>query len=252
MGGDQPELARDGFTRIPGVLGASESSRLFDAFLAHVGPNPETNAYGVLRNNVWARVDVFREILLDGRIFGLAASLLGIPELVCFQDNVILKPAGTVDHVDWHQDYAYWPLDNPDGITLWIALTEADVDNGCLHFLRGTHLMGERCPTNFVPESGQPQRPDLPLLDPALCEENPEPLALEPGGVVAHHPFSWHMSPPNLSQRPRCGWSITFVSPEVRWDPAHAPHPFNNDLSPLYGDRVSGPLFPRFSKGKVL
>ena len=52
-----------------------------------------------------------------------------------FQDTVIWKPPNSQERVEWHQDYSYWPLDKPDGITIWISLTHASKQNGCLSFL---------------------------------------------------------------------------------------------------------------------
>jgi ectoine hydroxylase-related dioxygenase (phytanoyl-CoA dioxygenase family) len=67
------------------------------------------------------------------------------------------------------------------------------------------------------------------------------------GEVLAHHPLTWHMSPANDSNRHRRAWSVTFVGPEVKWAPEHAPHPFEYQLQPRPGSHLRGELFPRFS-----
>ena len=221
------------------------SAQLFQEFCAHIGDTPETNDYGVLRNNIWNQLPGFRRVLFEGHLGRIACQLLQTQEVLLFQDNVIFKPAGTTTSVRWHQDYSYWPLNQAHGITLWVALTPSTKDNGCLHFGPETHLFGERCPADFIADSGQPGRADLPPLDLALLKSI-QPMPVKAGDIIAHHPFVWHMSPPNLSATPRCGWSLTFIHPQVRWDPGHAPHPFNIQLNPNEGDRVAGPLFPLF------
>ena len=42
----------------------------------------------------------------------------------------------------WHQDVAYWPPFTQDAstVTCWLAVTDATVDNGCMRFVRGSHL----------------------------------------------------------------------------------------------------------------
>ena len=60
-----------------------------------------------------------------------------------------------------------------------------------------------------------------------------------------HHPLAWHMSPGNTTSQARCGWSITFLHPLVRWNPSHAPHPWNHRISPTQGSSLNPSHFPR-------
>jgi ectoine hydroxylase-related dioxygenase (phytanoyl-CoA dioxygenase family) len=207
--------------------------------------DPATNAYGILRHNLWRELPAFRALLLGGALAEVARSLLGAREVVFFQDNLIWKPPGTSARLEWHQDFAYWPLDRPDGLTLWLALDDADEANGCLRYVPGTHLLGERAATDFVAGAGQPVSADLPPLDAAGCEGEAAPVRA--GEALAHHPLTWHMSGPNSTPRPRRAWSLTWLSPEVRWAPAHAPHPYNYFLAPTDGAPVCGEAFPRFA-----
>ena len=238
-----------GVVRIPSVLTRQHTNILFSDFVKHIGPKPELNAYGVLRNNIWKQIPSFENTLRESALADVAMTLLKTTSLTCFQDNVICKLPGTKDEVAWHQDYSYWPLDKPAGITLWVALTDADPENGCMSFLPGTHQLGERCPTNFVQGSNQPLRSDLPPLDLGDAPNPSQPFPAKAGDIIAHHPLTWHMSPPNPSQTWRCAWSITFIDSSVKWSPSHAPHPFCLSEKPQEGDPVEGTLFPRFSSG---
>lgn len=216
--------------------------------------DPATNAYGILRHNLWRDLPAFRALLLGGALAEVARALTGAQEIVFFQDNLIWKPPGTRARLEWHQDYAYWPLDRPDGLTLWLALDDADEANGCLRYVPGTHLLGERAPTDFVaraplPVSAQAVAADLPPLDAGDAEGEAAPVVA--GGALAHHPLTWHMSGPNTTGsrttgRPRRAWSLTWLSPAVRWATGHAPHPYNYFLAPTDGAPVTGELFPRF------
>jgi phytanoyl-CoA hydroxylase len=55
-------------------------------------------------------------------------------------DMLIDKAPFTNTPTAWHQDAAYWP-DQPDtrAISVWVALDEATIDNGCLWFVPGSH-----------------------------------------------------------------------------------------------------------------
>src|SRR2546423_1120669 len=42
--------------------------------------------------------------------------------------------------VAWHQDYSYWTRTRPMAhLTCWIGLDDATRDNGCLHYVPGSH-----------------------------------------------------------------------------------------------------------------
>lgn len=232
-----------GFTELGPILDTTVVAELKQALDGWLGREPAKSAYGVLRNNVWARVPEFERALRASPLARLAAELTGEEGLVLFQDNVIWKPPGTVGPVEWHQDFAYWPLDRPRGVTLWIALDDATVENGCLHYVPGTHREGERAATDFIAGTNQPRRSDLPPLDPRGREVVAMPIVA--GSALAHDPLVWHTSPGNRTQGERRAWSLTLVSPSVRWDPDHAPHPFNWELRPAKGTALEGALFPR-------
>jgi len=241
-------LEHDGVVHIREALSPETVQFLFEDFKEHIGPHPEENAYGVLRNNVWRARPAFEDCLRHSILPTLAMDLLHCDEVLCFQDNVICKVPNTLDAVAWHQDYSYWPLSAPLGITLWVALTEATRTNGCMWFAPASHRLGERCPTNFIPHSNQPLNLNLPLLDIKEAPNPPRPFPAEPGDIIAHNPLVWHQSPANPTTLWRCAWSITFLRAEVSWNPDHAPHPYNHTLNPTKGAPIQPPFFPRFQR----
>ncbi len=204
--------------------------------------------YGVLVNDAWRRCPPLEAIIRSGRLGQAALSVWEGPALVLFQDNLIWKPPGTTQSISWHQDYSYWPLDKPLGVTLWVALDDADEACGGLEYIPGTHDLGERAPAPFIVGADAAESP-LPPLDVHARLHDRVSFAVPAGHALAHHPLTWHTSGPNLSMRQRRGWSLTFVAPEVAWEPAHAAHPFVYDLIPMPGERVDAdPRFPVFHR----
>lgn len=55
-----------------------------------------------------------------------------------FQSQFIWKNPGAWGQ-PWHQDTYYFHFDKGPHIGVWLALTEATVENGCLSVLPGTH-----------------------------------------------------------------------------------------------------------------
>ena len=65
-------------------------------------------------------------------------SILG-HDILLWSAEFFIKPAGTDKIVSWHQDLAYWGLgETDDEITAWIALSDVNVESGCMRFLPGS------------------------------------------------------------------------------------------------------------------
>lgn len=151
----------------------------------------------------------------------LAESLLGGPA-VLLQDLVLVKRAGHGDF-HWHQDYGYWPVDRPDGIVFWTALSGASPSRGALRFAVGSHRLGPRHVIDL--HTGQPQDPSVPaeVLDGKFDIAEP---TYAPGDVVAFTPVTFHASHPLVGPGERAAWSVIFLSSRCRWSHANAPnHP---------------------------
>jgi ectoine hydroxylase-related dioxygenase (phytanoyl-CoA dioxygenase family) len=235
-------LVRDGFARLDALLTADQVARLgagVDALLAQA----PAREHGAIVHQAWRRVPALADELATGRLAEVARGLLGVDAIVLFQDHVIAKPPGTTAPILWHQDYAYWPLDAPAGLTMWVALDDADEDNGCLRYLAGTHLRGERRASSFAPGGGR-HGGALPAID--AGDDDGVATPVRAGDALVHHPLTWHASPPNRSTRPRRAWSLSWIAPTVTWAPGHAPHPFTALRAPAAGAPVEGPAFLRF------
>src|SRR5581483_8647023 len=125
LGRARAQLRDDGFVALGPVLDATTVRELTREIDHELGEQRGRSAYGVILNSAWRSLPAFGEVVL-------------------FQDHVVWKTPGTSEPVAWHQDFAYWPLESAAGLTLWIALDDADLENGCLHYLPGTQREGER------------------------------------------------------------------------------------------------------------
>lgn len=206
---------------------------------------PESGPYGVMLHNLWRQLPVVEELIRSPRVTGMVRRLTGLDEVVLFQDVLVWKPPGTKT-IEWHQDYSYWPLSAPRGVTLWVALDDADPENGCLHYVPTSHAWGERQPADFVKGATQPDRPLLPPLDVEAHADEAVAAPCRTGELLAHDPLTWHMSPPNHTGRQRRAWTSTWLAADVTWDLDHANHPFNHTIAPPEGGPLQGELFPRF------
>jgi phytanoyl-CoA hydroxylase len=127
-------------------------------------------------------------------ILDLVARLMGEePRMV--QDMALLKPPHGGGEKPWHQDMAYGNLIyTKPVIGVWIALDEAELDNGCMHVIPGSHQFG-----------GTPHYSirDWQLCDAHVPVERDVAVPLKPGGVLLFHGLLYHGTPSNFSAKRR-------------------------------------------------
>lgn len=151
----------------------------------------------------------------------IVAALLG-ENPVLFQDLLLVKRQGQQPFC-WHQDFGFWPVDQPLGIVMWVPLQPSDGNSGALRFAQGSHRLGPRPVVDL--HDGLPQDPSADLaFDPdAFATFAPSYAA---GDAVAFTPSTFHTSPSMVRSTQRAAWSCAFLSPRARWKHANAPnHP---------------------------
>jgi phytanoyl-CoA hydroxylase len=107
---------------------------------------------------------------------------------------------------EWHQDYGYWYKNEfllPDQMmSVMVAITDANQENGCLQVIKGSHKMG-RVEHGFAGEQvGASQH----YVDLALKTMDQVFVELKAGDVLFFHSNILHRSEANLSDKPR--WSM--------------------------------------------
>ena len=92
----------------------------------------------VQRINLWQDSAEVRELMFDARLGKMAADLAGVEGLRIWHDQALIKqPWG--NPTGWHLDNPYWSFSSKRSISVWVALDDATLENGCLYFVPGTH-----------------------------------------------------------------------------------------------------------------
>lgn len=156
---------------------------------------------------------------------------LGLPEPRLQQSMYIFKQPGIGGAVRLHQDSTFLQTRPERLLGLWLALDDADRENGCLWVLPGGHRGGLR--SRFVRE-GRATR--LEVLDPRPWDEAElVPVPVRSGTVVVLDGLLPHSSEANRSSRPRHAYTLHLIS-------AHDEYPASNWLQrshPAPGFRAS-------------
>jgi Phytanoyl-CoA dioxygenase (PhyH) len=151
--------------------------------------------------------DVFGYMTRSQRIVESIKPLLDSDSPVChFHSKLMQKEPKVGGAWEWHQDYGYWYKNQfmfPDQlISVMVALTEANKQNGCLQIIPGSHKLG-RVNHGFA---GEQVGADMVMVENALKTMPLLYCELEPGDTLIFHSNLLHRSEANLSDRPR--WSI--------------------------------------------
>jgi phytanoyl-CoA hydroxylase len=149
---------------------------------------------------------VFDRISHQPRLAELARAL-GFRQPLLLQSMYLFKQPHIGGEVGWHQDATYL-YTRPSTVTgFWIALDDADRDNGCLMALPGGHRGPLR---QRFHRAGEAMVTDT--LD-ATPWPGTAPVALEAprGTLVVLHGLLPHASAPNRSARPRHAYSLHLI-----------------------------------------
>ena len=151
--------------------------------------------------------DIFGYLTRSEKMVNGVAQLLDSNAPVChFHSKLMQKEPKVGGAWEWHQDYGYWYKNQfmfPDQlISVMVALTPANKQNGCIQVIKGSHKLG-RVNHGFA---GEQVGADQVMVDNALKTMDLVYVEIEPGDALFFHSNLLHRSEANLSDSPR--WSI--------------------------------------------
>ena len=135
-------------------------------------------------------------------------------------EHAIFKPASQGAATPWHQDEAYWdPSKQYDAISIWMPLQVASMENGCLHFVPGSHRQ-EVQSHHSIGHDPRVHGLEIDEVDDKEAVACPLPA----GGCTIHHCRTLHYAGPNLTEIPRRAYILMFtLSPTERQQPREFP-----------------------------
>ena len=196
---------------------AGEYRRQLEHFEETKGP-----VTGALRNKSHLLFTWVDEIMRNETILDAAEDLIG-ENILCWNTLFWIKEPQTEAFVSWHQDLNYWGLDTDDLITVWLALSPATLESGCMSVLPGSHKQ------EMMPHKDEYRDNNMLTRGQEIAVEVDESLAaampLAPGEASIHNGRLAHSSSPNRSGDRRIGLSLHYMPTSTRqivggWDSA--------------------------------
>ena len=92
---------------------------------------------------LWPTDPDFRDFVFNSGVGELAARAMKSSRARIYFDHIFVKEPNTQEEFFWHQDLPYWPFKGEQICSVWLALTDADVESSTLEFVRGSHEWGK-------------------------------------------------------------------------------------------------------------
>jgi len=202
------EMNEQGFTILPGVFGHPELARL-DAALTEFWETTRRDASPrevIFGQKVAERNQAVCEFAQRQEFVDISTTFLGPDVDLYFNQMVYKSPEGNKPF-SWHQDDAYGPVDPSPYLTVWMAITDATPDNGCISVLPGSQKQG--LVRHYDSEFG------------LACRSNDDPdqgvlVPVPAGSLICFWSTMMHKSGPNLSSGIRKAFVMQFCPPGTR------------------------------------
>ena len=223
----------------------SPGNELFHEYHSNESTDPNKILFHAL--GAWRIKPSFHDILWAPGFLIPASQLLG-GAVRFWHDQLFCKPARHGGVVAWHQDYSYWTRTQPmQHLTCWIALDDANEENGCLHYIPQSHEWDLLPITGLAGDMESIKS----VLKPWQYDKfTPTPVPLKKGHATFHHPLTIHGSFENRSAFPRRAVVLnvfldgTFSSSD---------EPLLKGVPPVpKGQSLSGQFFPLLFDGKTI
>ena len=151
----------------------------------------------------------------DEKILDMVAQLIG--EDICLWNmSFFAKPALNGKKTPFHQDGEYWPIRPLATCTVWIAVDEATVENGCLRYIPGSHKANRLMAHEVKDDPNYTLNREL--LKTEYDESEAEKLILPAGGMAFHDVYIAHGSEENRSPHPRRGMTLRLMPTSSVYD----------------------------------
>ncbi|MEQ8839356.1 MAG: phytanoyl-CoA dioxygenase family protein [Acidimicrobiales bacterium] len=141
-----------------------------------------------------------RAVSTHPAIVGLCHDLLG-PDARLYWDQLVYKKPDRPREFPWHQDNGYTFVEPQQYLTVWLALTDATLDNGCPWVVPGLHLGGTLAHEYVDPLGHQ------------CFADHPDAVAtpVRAGGAVVFSSLTPHRTGPNTSAGVRKAYILQYA-----------------------------------------
>ena len=148
------------------------------------------------------------DLMRNEKILSIVRPILG-DNILCWNAILFFKPKKSEYFVGWHEDASYWNLKNNNIVTVSLALSESNPENGCLKILKNKI-------ENVSYKIKQPKYNMLARGQDAIVndDEDFEYITLKPGQCAIFNQNTVHGSESNRSNNDRLLLAFRYITPD--------------------------------------
>ena len=192
-----------GFVAPIDILTAEEVKKIKEE-IEYIEKKWPNELVGLGRNNVHYISPIFDQVCHNSKILDAVESIIG-KDILVGGTTLFIKDPDKKGFVSWHQDAKYIGFEPYNWVTAWLAITDANEENGCMRMWSGSHKEKIKDHKDTYDENNLLTRgqtvQDVPI-------EKTTPNILKAGQLSLHHPMIVHGSGPNKSNQRRIGFVI--------------------------------------------
>ena len=211
----------NGFVYHPGLLNADEVAELKAAVLETVAAMGKRKVAGegadmregkeyydrvfTQRLNLWRINDTVKRTMLNPGIGRMLCQLEGVDGFRVWHDQALIKEP-FANPTAWHLDNPYWSFHSHHSLSIWIALEDATLSNGCMWFIPGTHkLAGFDSPSIGADMSA------LFKVYPEMAKIDSVAVPMKSGDCSFHNGLTAHGAGPNMTRGRRIAMACAYM-----------------------------------------
>jgi len=202
------------------------------------GINEDADYFGKVFDqllNLWQTDEGVKKLMLDERLGNMAAQLAGVDGIRIWHDQALIKRPWA-NPTAWHLDTPFWSFSDRNAISIWVALDNATLENGCLFFIPGSHKQ-----TNFDKITIGRNMDGIFDVYPQLKNSMPVAAPMKAGSCSFHNGLTVHGANANMTSGFRRAMTCAYmpdgnvfngepnILPEAYLEKLKIGDPLNND-----------------------
>ena len=143
--------------------------------------------------NLWQTNDKVKGLMLDENIGKMAAQLSGADGIRIWHDQALIKRPWA-NPTAWHLDTPFWSFSDRKALSIWVALDDVTLENGCMFFIPGSYKE-----TTFEsPQIGK-NLGDIFTVYPQFMHSKSVPAVMKAGSCSFHNGLTIHGAHANMT-----------------------------------------------------
>ena len=155
--------------------------------------------------NLWQSNDGVRDLMLDEKIGKMAAQLAQVDGIRIWHDQSLIKQPWA-NATAWHLDAPFWSFSHRESLSIWIALEDVTIQNGCLYFMPGSEKE-----TKFDEPGIGANMSDIFNDYPQYKNITPVPSVIKAGSCSFHNGLNIHAAGVNMTPGTRKAITCAFM-----------------------------------------